>query len=136
MTTPAIGDDAVERDGRRLSVSGEDVEARVDAEAIRHVVDVLVDNALHHGKGDINVVVHGDAATAAVDISDEGPARATAIRSPTPAAIRRTASGCAWRERWPSRRKGGWSWSTARTRRSASRSPSDARRRLPDAHLP
>jgi len=66
--------DAVERDGRRLSVSGEDVKARVDAEVIRHVVDVLVDNALHHGKGDINVVVHGDAATAAVDISDEGPA--------------------------------------------------------------
>ena len=66
--------DAVEREGRQLLVSGDDVTARVDAEAIRHVVDVLVDNALYHGKGDINVVVHGDAVTAAVDISDEGPA--------------------------------------------------------------
>lgn len=66
--------DAVERDGRRLVVTGDGVTARVDAEAIRHVVDVLVDNALHHGTGDITVAVHGNGTTVAVDISDQGPA--------------------------------------------------------------
>lgn len=66
--------DAVERDGRRLLVSGDGAIASVDAEAMRHVLDVLVDNALHHGKGDINVVVHGNGAAVLVDISDEGPA--------------------------------------------------------------
>jgi signal transduction histidine kinase len=66
--------DAVERDGRQLFVSGDDVTAWVDAEAIRHVVDVLIDNALHHGKGDINVVVHGNATTTAIEVSDQGPA--------------------------------------------------------------
>jgi signal transduction histidine kinase len=66
--------DAVERDGRRLVVSGDAVTARVDAEALRHVVDVLVDNALRHGKGDIDVLVHGKLATISVDVSDEGPA--------------------------------------------------------------
>jgi signal transduction histidine kinase len=66
--------DAVERDGRRLLVEGDGVTARVDADALRHVLDVLIDNALHHGKGDINVVAHGGDGAIAIDISDEGPA--------------------------------------------------------------
>ena len=66
--------DAVSRDGRRLIVSGDPTRARVDVEAIRHVLDVLVDNALHHGKGDIRVEVRGNGAAVAVDISDEGAA--------------------------------------------------------------
>jgi signal transduction histidine kinase len=66
--------DAVERDGRQLLVSGDGVTARVDADALRHVLDVLIDNALHHGKGDINVVAHGNDATVAIEVSDEGPA--------------------------------------------------------------
>jgi signal transduction histidine kinase len=66
--------DAVARDGRRLIVSGDAVRARVDAEAIGHVLDVLVDNSLHHGKGDITVVVRTIGASVAVDVADEGPA--------------------------------------------------------------
>lgn len=66
--------DAVARDGRRLVVTGDPVRARVDAEAIGHVLDVLVDNSLHHGKGDITVVVRTIGASVAVDVADEGPA--------------------------------------------------------------
>jgi len=66
--------DAVGRDGRQLVVLGDPVQARVDADAIRHVVDVLVDNSLRHGKGDIQVVVRGNGASVAVDVSDEGQA--------------------------------------------------------------
>jgi signal transduction histidine kinase len=65
---------AVERHGRRLLVSGDSVTAPVDADAVRHVLDVLVDNALHHGKGDISVVVHANGAAVSVDVSDQGPA--------------------------------------------------------------
>jgi signal transduction histidine kinase len=66
--------DAVSRDGRQLVVLGDPVRARVDADAIRHVVDVLVDNSLRHGKGDIQVVVRGNGASVAVDVSDQGQA--------------------------------------------------------------
>jgi signal transduction histidine kinase len=66
--------DAVARDGRRLIVTGDAVRARVDAEAIGHVLDVLVDNSLHHGKGDITVVVRTVGASVTVDVADEGPA--------------------------------------------------------------
>ena len=65
---------AVSRDRRRLSVTGDATRARVDADAIRHVLDVLVDNALQHGKGEIRVEVHGNDAAVSVDVSDEGPA--------------------------------------------------------------
>jgi signal transduction histidine kinase len=74
--------EAVARDGRRLIVGGDAIHARVDVDAIGHVLDVLVDNALHHGKGDIHVDVHvdvradvrGNGAAVAIDVSDEGPA--------------------------------------------------------------
>jgi signal transduction histidine kinase len=66
--------DAVSREGRRLIVSGDATQARVDVDAIRHVLDVLVDNALHHGKGDIRVEVRGSGESVTVDVSDEGPA--------------------------------------------------------------
>ncbi|HZB40764.1 MAG TPA: HAMP domain-containing sensor histidine kinase [Ilumatobacter sp.] len=78
--------EAVARDGRRLIVGGDAIHARVDVDAIGHVLDVLVDNALHHGKGDIHIDVHvdvhvdvradvrGHGAAVAIDVSDEGPA--------------------------------------------------------------
>ena len=128
--------DAVSRDGRRLIVSGDATRARVDVDAIRHVLDVLVDNALHHGKGDIRVVVRGDAATVAVDVSDEGPAPRD--RDPFADAGSDSSHGIGLR--------------LARTLAESSQGrlelldhenttfrltfPSDARRRLPDAHLP
>jgi signal transduction histidine kinase len=64
----------LERDGRRLTVAGDPARAQVDPDAIRHVLDVLVDNALHHGKGDVRVDVRDLGATVAVDVADDGPA--------------------------------------------------------------
>src|SRR5262245_34699087 len=66
--------DPAARDGRQLILGGEPVRASVAAEAIRHVVDVLVDNALRHGKGDIRVAVATTGATVTIDVADEGPA--------------------------------------------------------------
>jgi signal transduction histidine kinase len=66
----------IAREGRDFSVDGEALSARVDAEAIRHVLDVLVDNALRHGKGDIHVAVARVGGGVAIDVSDEGPAPA------------------------------------------------------------
>jgi signal transduction histidine kinase len=61
------------RQGRGFAVDGDPISAHVDADAIRHVLDVLIDNALRHGKGDIHVAVSGADAGVAIDVSDEGP---------------------------------------------------------------
>jgi signal transduction histidine kinase len=64
---------AVEQAGRRLTVSGDPVSARVDRDAVGHVLDVLLDNALRHGAGAITIDVHGSAADATIDVVDQGP---------------------------------------------------------------
>jgi signal transduction histidine kinase len=64
----------IARQGRSFSVVGEAVSARVDAAAIGHMLDVLLDNALRHGKGDIQVAVSAVDGGVAIDVSDEGPA--------------------------------------------------------------
>lgn len=64
----------VSREGRELTVSGTPIVARVDADAIGHVLDVLVDNAIRHGRGHIRVLVGRIDDHVAIDVADEGPA--------------------------------------------------------------
>lgn len=65
---------AVEAKGRSLTITGAPAVARVDAESLRHIVDVLLDNALHHGRGLIAVDVRLTDRELVVDVTDEGTA--------------------------------------------------------------
>jgi signal transduction histidine kinase len=61
--------------GRTLSVriAGDVPVAACAKQALRQVLDVLVDNALRHGAGEVRVVVREAGLGAAVDVSDDGP---------------------------------------------------------------
>jgi signal transduction histidine kinase len=63
-----------ERAGRSIVVDGSSFSAHVDEDAIGHTLDVLVDNALRHGRGSITVTVASTDTGATIDVADEGPA--------------------------------------------------------------
>jgi signal transduction histidine kinase len=63
----------VERAGRTLTVGGEPLVVLVDADALGHVLDVLIDNAIRHGRGEVRVSVGSAASQAFVDVGDGGP---------------------------------------------------------------
>jgi signal transduction histidine kinase len=61
--------------GRDITVTGSPVVVRVDPVMIRHILDVLIENAFVHGHGHITVRVRSDRAerpTVVIDVSDEG----------------------------------------------------------------
>ena len=60
--------------GRQLSVTGSAAWAELDADAIGHIVDVLLDNALRHGVGVVTVSVGQPGDMIVVDVADEGAA--------------------------------------------------------------
>ena len=58
-------------DGRRGRVG------RVDPAAVRHIVDVLLDNALHHGQGRVEVAARRAGQHIQIDVADEGTRQST-----------------------------------------------------------
>ncbi|HTF09304.1 MAG TPA: HAMP domain-containing sensor histidine kinase [Asanoa sp.] len=56
-----------------VSCGGAPVVVRGDADALRRLVRILVDNARGHGAGAVTVVVAGGAEAATLVVSDEGP---------------------------------------------------------------
>lgn len=60
--------------GRRLRISIDEpsLSVGVPASVIREIADVLLDNALRHGRGAVNVHARVAGASIAVDVSDEG----------------------------------------------------------------
>ena len=75
----AVASDQVERwrptlasNGRDISMSKRVVVAKVDAITIRHVLDVLIENALRHGSRTIEVNVTSGTAEVIVEVRDDG----------------------------------------------------------------
>jgi len=64
--------------GRDIRSTTGVVPARVDLAVVRHVIDVLLDNALTHGAGRVDVSVRPDEAMVTVAVADEGDAAAAA----------------------------------------------------------
>jgi signal transduction histidine kinase len=61
--------------GRRIvaaPVEEEIAEPHVSASALDHALDVLIDNALRHGRGRVTISAHPVEGGAAIDVSDEG----------------------------------------------------------------
>lgn len=60
--------------GRSLEVrAGHDVEVTTSAVAVRHILDVLLDNALKHGAGAVLLTTTDTPGGAVVTVTDEGP---------------------------------------------------------------
>ncbi len=64
--------------GRALTMSSTVGSAVVDADAVGHIVDVLLDNALRHGHGPITVAATRRDGRVILDVADAGPTPASA----------------------------------------------------------
>jgi signal transduction histidine kinase len=62
----------VRASGRSIGVIATGGRTSIDVDAVGHIVDVLVDNALKHGEGRITVVAGRADGTLNLDVADEG----------------------------------------------------------------
>lgn len=58
----------------RIEVDRDVPQTRVSRAAVTQILDVLLDNALRHGRGSVSVTVRDAGAAMAIDVADEGPA--------------------------------------------------------------
>ena len=80
--------EAVERWAQRITAlgrtvtlaAGDQVTTRGSAASIEQILDVLIDNALHHGNGTLTVTLRRIAGGAAIDVADEGTLNEVADR--------------------------------------------------------
>jgi signal transduction histidine kinase len=64
--------------GRDMGIEAPVQPAELDAAAVGHILDVLFENALVHGRGPVAVVVRRVAGVIEIDVGDEGPSNAAA----------------------------------------------------------
>jgi len=64
--------------GRTIAVAGSGGEAAVDSSSFTHVIDVLLDNALAHGRGDVAITLRANDDRVEIDVADEGSMPANA----------------------------------------------------------
>ncbi|MEZ5256733.1 MAG: HAMP domain-containing sensor histidine kinase [Ilumatobacteraceae bacterium] len=75
----------IERHGRAFRVDPVRYSPPVSANSamLRHLLDVLVDNALHHGRGAVAISVTSSEETVTIGVSDEGPGIPAAPSAPS-----------------------------------------------------
>ena len=64
---------------------------------LRHALDVLLDNALNHGEGEVRIDQHVGTDTVTITVADEGPGFADPCPDPRRALPPTVASVCRWR---------------------------------------
>ncbi|MEI2652675.1 MAG: HAMP domain-containing sensor histidine kinase [Microthrixaceae bacterium] len=113
--------------GRSITgTTGVGVSPRVSLSVLDQIADILLQNAVQHGRGQVRIDVAEEADHVVITVTDEG----TIARDPTELFTRRvtraprvTASGWRWPGHSPSRKGAGWCSPHPRRRRSGCCSP-------------
>ena len=132
-TTPSGGGRATPPAGRDMTRRAAEQPAEIDAAAVGHILDVLFENALVHGRGPVAVTSRRTGRPIEIDVGDEGRRPPRPTRSPTAASTPATASACAWPARSPSPRAASCASSRSRRPCSGCPCPSARLRPRPDA---
>ena len=71
--------------GRRLTIADapDSPDVRGNPIMLRHALDVLLDNALNHGEGEVHIGQHVGTDTVTITVADEGPGFSDTPRSET-----------------------------------------------------